>query len=243
MMLLKTNNLIIGYGDKALATDINLQLEEEQLVGLIGQNGVGKSTLLRTLNGFQRQLAGEIEVMGIPSDLLTSHSKARKIAVVLTEKPTAQNLTVFELITIGRYPYSGWLGQLSEDDHAAIEQAIEDCQIHYLLNKRLYELSDGQLQKVMIARALAQDTNILFLDEPTSHLDLRNKSEVLELLKEITKSGKGIIISTHEINLAAKVCDEFWGMDFNEPLLVGKPSDLIKSGKVEKLLHLKAGVL
>lgn len=243
MSLLQTYNLAIGYGTKHLAEGVNLKIEPGQLIGLYGQNGVGKSTLIRTLSGFQKPLSGHITFGEQSLAELKPSLLAKKLSVVLTEKPSAQNLTVLELISLGRHPYSGWLGQLKDEDIKAMESAIEQTQIHYLLEKRLYQLSDGQLQKVLIARALAQDTEVMILDEPTSHLDLRNKVEVLELLKEVAGTGKSILISTHEISLAAKVCDIFWGMDFGKPIQVGNPITQIESGLVTELLHLKEGVL
>jgi len=243
MSLLRTHDLAIGYGKKQLSGGLNLSIEPGQLIGLIGQNGVGKSTLMRTLCGFQKALGGEVLIAEKSLSSYPANDLAKKISVVLTEKPGAQNLTVLELISLGRHPYSGWLGQLREADIAAMERAFEQCQIHYLLEKRLHQLSDGQLQKVMIARALAQDTDLILLDEPTSHLDLRNKMEVLELLKTVSASGKSVLISTHEIPLAAKVCDTFWGMDFGQPIAIGSPEQMISSGQVKELLHLQDGVL
>jgi len=243
MSLLQTHNLTIGYGDQPLVSDINVSLEVGQLIGLIGQNGVGKSTLIRTLAGFQRPLSGSISIGGIELTKLKAKAVSKKLGVVLTEKPTALNLSVLELISLGRHPYSGWLGQLKKEDVAKIEAAIVQTQIHHILNKRLFELSDGQLQKVMIARVLAQDTDVILLDEPTSHLDLRNKIEVLDLLKKISQSGKAVLISTHEISLSAKVCDLFWGVDFGVPLEIGEPDKMMFSGKVKELLHLEEGVI
>ncbi|MCP4461081.1 MAG: ABC transporter ATP-binding protein [Cytophagales bacterium] len=243
MSLLQTHNLTIGYGDKPLVSDINVSLESGQFIGLIGQNGVGKSTLIRTLAGFQEPLGGSISLGGRELIKLNPKEISKKLGVVLTEKPTALNLSVLELISLGRHPYSGWLGQLRQDDVEKIEEAIEQTQIHHILNKRLYQLSDGQLQKVMIARVLAQDTDVILLDEPTSHLDLRNKIEVLDLLKKISQSGKGVLISTHEIHLSAKVCDMYWGVDFGVPMEIGVPDEMLLSGKVQELLHLEGGAI
>lgn len=243
MSLLTTSDLSIGYGKSVLSAENSLELEKGKLVGLIGQNGVGKSTLLRTMSGFQKPLAGNIHLMGRNIEDLPPKDRAKSLAVVLTEKPMAMNLTSLELIGLGRHPHSGWLGRLSEDDKRAIDASIEQCSIAYLMNKRLYQLSDGQLQKVLIARALAQDTDLIFLDEPTSHLDPGNKFEVLELLKAVCASGKSAIISTHEIRISAKTCDQFWCMDFNRPVHVGKPKELLDSGYVEEVLRLAPGIL
>lgn len=236
---LSSVDLSIGYSsEKVLLEKLNLSINHEELIGLVGQNGVGKSTLIRTICGLQPALAGEVKIEEESIHQLSRKQIAKKISVVLTGKPESLNLSVTELITLGRFPYSGWLGTLAEDDKAIVEHAISQMEINYIANKRLYELSDGQLQKVMVARALAQDTDFIILDEPTSHLDLRNKLEVLNLLKKISKSGKGILISTHEIQLTAQVCDSFWCVDFGKPMLQGKPAELIKAGLIHEYLHL-----
>lgn len=239
MEYLKTVNLSIGYSeDKALIKDISIELTSGKMVGLIGQNGVGKSTLIRTLCGLQKPLNGSITIDGKSIHEFSPKEIAKQISVVLTGKPESLNLSVVDLITLGRFPYSRWLGTLKKEDKEKIEESISLMEINYIAHKRLFELSDGQLQKVMIARALAQDTSIIILDEPTSHLDLKNKIEVLELLKKISSSGKSVLISTHEIQLTAQVCDEFWCADFNNPFVIGSPSDLIKKGSVHQYLHL-----
>lgn len=243
MNALETHQLSIGYGSKVIGHGLALELKTGQLVGLVGQNGVGKSTLLRTLAGFQPALDGSIRLFGKEHRTYSARELAKRMSVVLTEKPSAQNLTVLELISLGRHPYSGWLGQLQPEDIEAMEHAFEQCQIHYLLDKRLHQLSDGQLQKVMIARALAQDTDLILLDEPTSHLDLRNKVEVMELLKKISETGKAVLISTHEISLSAKVCDFFWVMDFGSPIVIGTPQKLLESGDLQRMLHVQPGIL
>lgn len=244
MNLLSTQNLSIGYPpNKILGSGIDLTLQNGQLIGLIGQNGVGKSTLIRTICGLQKQLNGEIQLKDQSVTNYSIEELAKEISVVLTGKPETLSLSVIELVALGRYPYSGWLGTLSPTDKQKIEEAIDLMEINYVANKRLFELSDGQLQKVMIARALAQDTDIIILDEPTSHLDLRNKIEVLRLLKKIATSGKAVLISTHEIQLSSEVCDEFWGMDFGVPMLIGSPRNLITSGDLQKYLHVPNAAL
>lgn len=238
---LKTYDLKIGYSpDKLLAQDVNLKFEKGALIGLVGQNGVGKSTLIRTLCGFHAPLSGHIELASANLSELHRAEIAKKVSVVLTGKPESLNLTVLEVISLGRYPHSGWLGLMGKDDQLKVEEAISQMEIDYIATKRLFELSDGQLQKVMIARALAQDTDLIILDEPTSHLDLRNKIEVLQLLKKVSEANKGVLISTHEVQLAAQVCDLFWCMDFQKELLVQAPRELIQSGKLQEYLHLQA---
>ncbi len=241
--MLEIKDLSIGYGKKVLAKNISVHLENGVLVGLIGQNGVGKSTLIRTICGLQPKLSGEILFFGEPIDSFTPKSIAKKVSIVLTTKPDTMNLSVIELIALGRYPYSGWLGTLANEDKQKIEEAITQMEINYIATKKLFELSDGQLQKAMIARALAQDTDLIILDEPTSHLDLRNKIEVLSLLSSIAKTGKSILISTHEVDHAAKVCKTFWCMDFGADLLTGNPKKLIEQGQVQKFLHVDKDIL
>lgn len=243
MSLLEIKNLSIGYGEKVLSKEIYLALNKGELVGLIGQNGVGKSTLIRTFCGLHPPISGSISIDGKQLNKYTNKEIAKMVSLVLTGKPDSMNLTVIELIALGRYPYSGWLGILGQEDKMKIDEAIALMEINYIATKKLFELSDGQLQKVMIARALAQDTPLIVLDEPTSHLDLRNKIEVLQSLKQLAISGKSILISTHEIDLAAGVCDTFWCMDFDREFLVGPPSQLIDQGKVQKYLHVEKNVL
>lgn len=236
-------DLAIGYKNKVLSHNINVSIARGQVIGLVGQNGVGKSTLIRTICGLQPQLKGQVLIDGKEAFEQNARSIATKISVVLTGKPDSLNLSVIELITLGRHPYSGWLGSLSSEDKEHIEEAINMMEINYLAEKKLFELSDGQLQKVMIARALAQDTDIIILDEPTSHLDLKNKIEVLKLLKKIASVGKGVLISTHEIQLSAKVCDLFWCMDFGKEMLIGKPESIISTGELQEYLHIPKEVL
>ena len=244
MSHLKIQQLTLGYKpDRVLAKDINLIIEEGRFIGLVGQNGVGKSTFIRTICGIQEKLGGNILLDGLPIETLSPKEISKHISIVLTSRPDTQNLTVIEVIALGRYPYSGWLGTLRKQDKEKIEEAITQMEINYLCNKRLFELSDGQLQKVMIARALAQDTNLIILDEPTSHLDLKNKIDVLNLLKKITTTGKGVLISTHEIQLAESVCDEFWCMDFGKDMIKGKPAELIDNGTLQAYLHIPKEIL
>ena len=240
---LQSHNLAIGYSkEKELISDINLQLNPGSLVALVGQNGVGKSTLIRTLVGLHPPLSGEIELDGNSISKYSQMEIAKKIGIVLTGKPDSLNLSVLELIALGRHPHTGFLGVLKEGDKAAIEAALSQMEINYIVSKKLFELSDGQLQKVMIARALAQNTELIILDEPTSHLDLKNKIEVLELLQKIAKTGKGVLISTHEIQLTSEVCDQFWCVDFGKPLLIGPTKEIVKSGVLHEYLHLPKNV-
>ena len=184
--ILSTSNLSIGYTTKkekmVIAENLNLNFEAGKLIALIGANGIGKSTLLRTITGIQKPLSGFIKLQEKDIHLFDSLELAQNLSLVLTEKLPPSNLTVFELIALGRQPYTNWIGKLSDEDLLQINHAMELTQITHLSSKKHHEISDGQLQKVLIARALAQDTPLIILDEPTTHLDLFHKVGVFKLL-------------------------------------------------------------
>jgi iron complex transport system ATP-binding protein len=190
---------------------------------------VGKSTLLRSLSGVQEILNGEVFINGALLKKLPSQQLAEQISVVLTEQPISKNLSVFELIALGRQPYTNWIGTLSSNDISQIKQAIKLVDIETIQYKKCYELSDGQLQKALIARALAQDTPLVILDEPTTHLDIYHQAYVLKLLKSLSlQTKKSILFSTHEINLALQLCDRIILMEKNN-VTIGSPSELIEN--------------
>ena len=230
--MITAKDLSIGYrnksGDTCIASAIDLEIEEGELVGLIGVNGVGKSTLLRSLSGVQPYLKGEVSILSKNLQKLSSEDLAKTISVVLTEQPISKNLSVSELIALGRQPYTNWIGSLSKEDREKIQRSIELVNIEALKHKRCYELSDGQLQKVLIARALAQDTPFIILDEPTTHLDMYHQAYVLKLLKRLTtETNKSILFATHEINLALQLCDKIIIME-KDKVIAGSPKELIE---------------
>ena len=183
----------------------------------------------------QEPLSGEVLLEGIPLHDLSRNELARKVALVLTEKIPETNLTIFELIALGRQPYTNWIGQLSETDKGRIEHALEAMQLSELAGKRCDQLSDGQLQRAMICRALAQDTPIILLDEPTAHLDVQHKMETFQLLRKLAHElDKSILVSTHEIQTAIQMADELWLMTRNG-ITVGSPMELIESGQINSL--------
>lgn len=236
---LQTKNLSIGYfnkkGNHTVAKDLNFSLKKGELVGLVGSNGIGKSTLLRSLCKVQKILSGDIFVNDKNLKSFTFESLAETLSVVLTETPASKNITVGELVALGRQPYTNWLGTLAEDDKQHILQALEATEMSSFKNRKCYELSDGQLQRVLIARALAQDTPIIILDEPTTHLDLYHRASILKLLKNLTKTtGKTILFSTHEIDLAIQLCDQMLVMTPEESYF-GDPCQLIEAGHFSKL--------
>ena len=211
--ILSTSNLSIGYQSKkeknTIAENLNLTFEVGKLISLVGGNGIGKSTLLRTITGIQKPLAGTVTLNEQDIHHYQPLALAQNLSLVLTEKLPPSNLTVFELIALGRQPYTNWLGKLSAEDLEKINQAITLTHIEHLLDKKHHEISDGQLQIVLIARALAQDTPLIILDEPTTHLDLFHKVSVFKLLKKLSQeTNKCILFSTHDIDLAIQLSDE-----------------------------------
>ena len=231
---IKTINLSIGYSTKnikkSIVPPINIELYKGELVGLIGGNGIGKSTLLRTLTQVQPPLDGKIYIKNKLITNYTGVELAKVMSLVLTEKTASKNLSVLDLVSLARQPYTNWLGHLSKNDMNAINNALQITSIEHLKHKKCFELSDGQLQKVMLARALAQDTDIIILDEPTTHLDMYHKAAILKLLKHLAaQTQKTILFSSHEIDLALQLCDKLVVMT-NKKVVSGTTEQLIKSG-------------
>ncbi|MBT0608135.1 ABC transporter ATP-binding protein [Aequorivita echinoideorum] len=238
-IILKAQNLSVGYSDKKkkliISKDINFEIKKGELVALVGANGIGKSTLLRTLSGMQQPLDGTIT---INENLLQNHSSfelATQLSVVLTEAPASKNLSVVEFISLGRQPYTNWIGTLSEKDKDAVNYALNATETAELSHRKCFELSDGQMQRVAIARALAQNTPIIILDEPTTHLDIYHRAYVLKLLKNLaSENGKTIIFSTHEIDLAIALSDKMLVMT-GELVHFNSPKKLIEAGNFNSL--------
>ncbi len=239
-LLLQTSDLQTGYrsgGKKIITTKGPLALEVRagQLICLLGPNGAGKSTLLRTLAGLHAPLEGAVRSNGVDVRQLTPTQRARTVSLVLTERIGTHQLTVYSLVALGRYPYSGWMGGLVETDRAAIEWAIEAAGIQALRDRKLSTLSDGENQKVMLARALAQDTPVLMLDEPTAHLDLPSRIRLMRLLHQLAdQTKKAILLSTHDLELALQVADEVWLLQNTETMHRGAPEDLVLNGAFEE---------
>jgi iron complex transport system ATP-binding protein len=232
--LIQTRDLVVGYGPCAIAGPLNLEIYAGQLICLLGPNGSGKSTLLRTLAGLQPSLEGITEIGGRPANKLTPIHLAQKISLVLTDPVGSSNLSVYSLVALGRYPYSGWLGTLNETDKEIIAGAIDAAGISHFSSRKLSTLSDGESQKVMLARALAQDTPLMMLDEPTAHLDLPSRIQLMQLLHQLARrTNKGILISTHELDLALQVADEAWLMQSGGQFHKGAPEDLVLNGVFE----------
>ncbi|MCR4852713.1 MAG: ABC transporter ATP-binding protein [Prevotella sp.] len=249
--MISLKNLTIGYQQKnnrkVVAEDINATLHSGELTCLIGPNGVGKSTLLRTLSAFQPPLSGDIiyrvssssggEATPLSLSQLTDRQLSRLIGVVLTTKPDVQNMTVYELVALGRSPYTGFWGRLSAQDHAVVEESIEMVGITNLSERMVQTLSDGERQKMMIAKALAQQTPIIYLDEPTAFLDYPSKADMMQLLHRLAhQTGKTIFLSTHDLELALQMADRLWLMQPTLPLSVGTTRELALDGSLSTFL-------
>ena len=206
-----------------------------ELAAVVGINGIGKSTLLRTLGSVQPKISGDILIHNQPLETYSAAQLASELSLVLTESVASKNLTVRELIGLGRQPYTNWIGTLSREDHDIVSKAIQRVSLEKKAAKKCHELSDGQLQKVMVARALAQNTALMFLDEPTTHLDLFHKVQILKLLQSIAhETGKTILYTTHEIELAIQLCDKILILDQGSSNF-GTPGELIEQKCFESL--------
>ena len=211
--LMLTHDLAIGYA-KPLISNINLTLQKRSMTCLVGANGTGKTTFLRTLAGLQRPLSGVVEVDGKAISTLSPAQISRLVSVVLTDKVADSLITVNELVAMGRMPYTGFLGRLSDGDQKIVADSIARLGIDNISDCRLQEISDGQRQRAFIARALAQQTPIIILDEPTAFLDFRSRAEVMELLQHLAHDdGKSVLLSTHELDLAERFGDWYWVME------------------------------
>ncbi|HEX2920589.1 MAG TPA: ABC transporter ATP-binding protein [Bacteroidales bacterium] len=232
-------SLVIGYfensGKHNLLPPLSASASKGELIAIVGRNGIGKSTLIRTLAGIQTRLQGEIAVRQKDLNEFSINEIARMLGFISTEIVRVSNMSVYELVSLGRYPYSNWIGNLTNSDRNIIMKAIERTSIHELCNRYISELSDGERQKTMIARLIAQDTEFMLMDEPTAFLDVRSKFEILHLMYSLTRQeGKTIIFSTHDLNIALKYSDKVW-LVLDNGLYEGAPEDLMIKGKFDKL--------
>ena len=240
---IRIQDLSIGYTSKhsvkVVTEGITDTICSGELTCLMGANGAGKSTLLRTLSGFLPPLSGEIFILGKPLKAYREKELATVIGVVLTEKSNLQNMTVEELVGMGRSPYTGFWGRLSAEDRRKVEEALEQVGIAVLRGRLMQTLSDGERQKVMIAKALAQETPIIFLDEPTAFLDYPSKVEILHLLRRLAhEAGKTVFLSTHDLELALQITDRVWLMEKGGGVQIGTPEDLTRDGSLERFFNL-----
>ena len=238
--LLETRNLSIGYrnekGDKILGEQFCLKLSQGSFVALLGPNGSGKSTLIRSISGLLKNLEGEVLIEGVDLTQLSKSQRAKKISIVLTEPISTPGLSVFDVVAYGRFPYTNWLGKLESKDEKIIDESLQLVAMHDFKWRKLNTLSDGERQRVMIAKALAQQSDIMILDEPTAHLDLINRVEIMKLLRQLAhKQNRTILISTHELDLAMQSADELWLMREDKQISVGAPEDLILNNAMQEV--------
>ena len=232
--MIHIENLSIGYGKKIVVPNITAHISSGTMTSLLGANGAGKSTLLRTLSAFQPRLGGTILIDGKPLESYSVTQLSKKMSVVLTERPDIRNMSVEELIDIGRSPYTGFWGILTKRDKEIVNHCAELVGIMPLKSRMIHTLSDGERQKVMIAKALAQETPIIFLDEPTAFLDFPSKVEIMLLLQRLSRDvGKTIFISSHDIELALQTSDTIWLMN-SGGITTGAPQSLAAEGFISK---------
>jgi len=236
---IETKNLHVGYQQKnsvnLIQQNVSIQLAKGEFVGILGKNGIGKSTLLRTLTGVQEAISGDVIINGKNIKSYNYRELSTIISLVLTEQLPDSQLTVFDLVALGRQPYTNWVGKLEKKDLEKIRWALEQTETTALAHRYFYELSDGQLQRVLIARALAQDTQIIMLDEPTAHLDMHHTIKIFQLLKKLSQeTNKTIIMTTHEVNLAIKGADQLILLT-EKDVVAGKKEALIANNSFDTL--------
>jgi iron complex transport system ATP-binding protein len=240
-------NLSIGFRENntemVLASGMNFSLNPGELVCLIGPNGAGKSTLIRTLAGLQPSLDGSITLLNRPIASYSSRQIAQLVSLVLTTPVQVINMTAFDIVALGRHPFTNWLGHITNQDKKIVTQSIKAVGAEQFTHREITHLSDGERQKIMVARALAQQPKVMILDEPTAFLDFPNRVEILAMLHRLAnKSDQAVLLSTHDLNLAISIADKMMIMDDMGTLSVGAPEDLIIDGSFEKAFN-PAGTL
>lgn len=241
--MLEARGLDLGYGNArsgyhVVARGLSMQLHPGELVCLVGPNGAGKSTLMRTLAGMQPALAGQVLLDGADLHRISARERARRLSVVLTDNAAAGLLDVEAVVGLGRTPHTGWTGRLNAEDRRVVRWAIDAVGIEDFLRRPFSELSDGERQKVMIARALAQQPRVLILDEITAFLDLPRRVQIMRLLRDLVHtSERAILLSTHDLDLALRSADVVWLLPKDGPLATGSPEDLVLRGDFETVFE------
>ncbi|MEM6845499.1 MAG: ABC transporter ATP-binding protein [Bacteroidota bacterium] len=243
--ILYTRGLTIGYQTRGsvleLEKNLNITIHNGEMVCLIGPNGCGKSTLMRTIAGLHKPLNGETFIAEVDVKRIKPHQYAKLLSLVLTDKVSVGTMTVMDIVSIGRYPYTNHFAKLENEDREMIERSLGSVYLHNYKHRFFNELSDGEKQRVLIAKALAQNTPLIMLDEPTAHLDLPTRVEIMNLLKRLAKeTNKAIFLSTHELDLALQTADTIWLMHREENLKSGTPEDMVLSGMFERVFKSNA---
>ena len=243
MEVLKTKDLHIGYKDKAILPPINVSLEEGSLIALIGPNGAGKSTLFKTLTAHIKAIGGSIKLMGKELSEYSAKEKAMLIGLVLTERPDDMFLKVYDVVASGRCPYTNFFGKIEKEDENIIQESLDIVGINKLKDRYFNTLSDGEKQKVMIAKTLSQNTPIIFMDEPTAFIDYPSKIELFSLMKMLTKErNKTIIFSSHDLELLLRYTDDIWLISKGKQLISAKKDDLIGNEILKEYFNLKEDI-
>ncbi|KRA97573.1 hypothetical protein ASD83_10645 [Devosia sp. Root685] len=230
---LQTRDLAVGYRNRTVLSNINVQVGPGELVCLLGVNGIGKSTLMRTLARMEPALAGSIEIGGADITGMSSYDLARNVAVVLTERVAVRAMPAFRLVELGRYPHINWSGLLSEADRDIVRDAIAAVGAEHLAHRDINELSDGERQRIMTARALAQRPAVLLLDEPAAFLDVAARVEMIATLRTLAREQNvAVILSSHDLELSLRMADTIWLIDGAGHLHIGAPEDLLTDGSI-----------
>lgn len=237
--MLKTNNLSVGYNNKVVISNINVEVKNGEILCLLGSNGAGKTTLLRSLSKLISPIKGEIYLNGVNINCISRKALSKKMALVLTNRLLGDLMTVQDIVNIGRYPYTGFFGNLSKKDLIMVDDALESVDALHLKKRYFDELSDGEKQKVLVARALVQEPEIIILDEPTTHLDIKHRLELINILKKLSKEKSiSVILSLHEIDIALKSCDKVALIKNNKVIAYGQPEDVVDEDIINSLYEL-----
>lgn len=243
MEVLKTRDLIVGYKDKAILPPINVTLNEGSLIALIGPNGAGKSTLFKTLTAHIKAVSGEIELFGRKLHSYSAKEKATLLGLVLTERPDDMFLKVYDVVASGRCPYTNFFGKIREEDENMIKDSLDIVGIKHLNNRYFTTLSDGERQKVMIAKTIAQNTPIIFMDEPTAFIDYPSKIELFNLMKKLCKEqNRTIVFSSHDLELLLRYTDDIWLVSKGKELISSNKDDLLNNGVIREYFNLKEDI-
>ena len=233
--VLKTSNLLIGYKGQALMPAIDVSLNEGDIVALAGPNGSGKTTLFKTLSASLKPVGGEVKLFGKNLRDYSPTERSSLFSLVLTEKPDDLFLKVFDIVAAGRYPHLGLLAKLKAEDEQIIYDSLETVGIGHLVNRNFVSLSDGEQQKVMIAKALVQDTPLIFMDEPAAFLDYPSKIELVNIMHKLSREKhKAILFSSHDLDLLLRHADVMWVVAPQQPLHQGTPKELVEQGIIDE---------
>ena len=241
MEQLSVKNLTVGYG-AAVISDATFQVQPGEIIALIGPNGAGKSTILKTITRQLKKLSGSIYIAGESDNNLSDDDLAKRLSMVMTERVHPELMTCFEVVSTGRYPYTGRLGLLTKEDRTKVAEAIRMVGAEDVSGKDFMKISDGQRQRVMLARAICQETEIMILDEPTSFLDIQYKIDILSVIKKLAvERNIAVLMSIHELEFVPAIADRVIGICDNSVYKIGTPEEIFTGGNLEKLYNMKPG--